>query len=277
MQTIQNNMKQTVQYFLAAFIAIMSFTSCQKVIKVDLNSANPQYVIEANLFEGTNDFKVHITKTVSYFDGGIEPEVNDAVVVLTDNIHPSQTLTSTGGGWYQLSNYTATNNTTYQLTVSAGGKTFTANSFLPVSPVVDSLTYKSFGGGFGGSGIDPYLMIMHFRDSIGINNFYRFIVTKNDSVQNQPFDLLVFDDKIRDGQYFDAPVFSTFCDIGDSMDVEMWSMDEKSYDYFVTLSDILTGDANNSAAPANPNTNWSNKALGYFGAFSMQKKSVRIK
>lgn len=277
MQTNKKNMKQSVQYILLTFIAIAGLSSCQKVIDVDLNSANPQFVIEANLFEGTNDFKVRITKTVSYFEGGIAPEVNNAVVSVTDNIHPSQTLTATGAGWYQLSNYTATTNTTYQLTVSVDGETFTASSFMPVCPVVDSLSYKSFGGGFGGSGIDPYLMLMHFKDSIGIKNFYRFIVTKNDSVQLQPFDLLVFDDKIRDGQYFDAPVFSTFCDIGDSMDVEMWSMDESSYDYFITLGDILTGDANNSAAPANPNTNWSNNALGYFGAFSRQKKSVRIK
>jgi hypothetical protein len=54
-------------------------------------------------------------------------------------------------------------------------------------------------------------------------------------------------------------------------------MDKQLNDYFTTLGDILTSDANNSAAPANPNTNWSNNALGYFGAFSTQKKSIRIK
>jgi hypothetical protein len=142
---------------------------------------------------------------------------------------------------------------------------------------MDSLTYKKFTGGFGGGKIDPYLMTAHFQDSLAVGNYYRIIVTKNDSVQNQPFDLYLLDDKLRDGEYFHAPVFSAFCDIDDTMDVELLSMDKNVFDYYSTLSDIITGDANNSAAPANPTSNWTNKALGYFGAFSTQKKSIRIK
>ncbi len=258
-------------------IVLLFFTSCQKVIKVDLNTANPQFVIEANLFEGTHDFKVHITKTTSYFNPESAPAVLGAVVTLSVNGNPAQTLMSAGNGWYELANYTATNKTSYTLSVVAEGKTFIADSYLPVSPVMDSLTYRKFNGGFGGTGIDPYIMTAHFQDSLGIGNYYRVIVTKNDSIQNQPFDLYLLDDKLRDGEYFHAPVFTAFCDIGDTMDVELLSMDKYVFDYYSTLGTILTGDANNSAAPANPNSNWSNKALGYFGAFSTQKKSLRIK
>ncbi|GBL35227.1 hypothetical protein EMGBS15_08220 [Filimonas sp.] len=257
--------------------ALLLFSSCQKVIKVDLNTANPQFVIEANLYEGTHDFKVHITKTTSYFTTDSAPAVNGAVVTLSANGNPPQIMVPTGNGWYELYNYTGTANTSYQLTVNAEGKSFEATSYLPVSPVFDSLTYEEFGGGFGGGNFDPYLMKAHFKDSIGVGNYYRIIVTKNDSIQNQPFDLYLIDDKLRDGEYFHAPIFSAFCDIDDTMDVELLSMDKHVFDYFATLGDILTGDANNSAAPANPNTNWSNSALGYFGAFSTQKKSIRIK
>ena len=258
-------------------LTILFFSSCQKVINVDLNAADPQFVIEANLYEGSHDFKVRITKTTSYFSsGGTIPVVNNASVTLTDNSGTPKSLLATGDGWYELANYTAINNTTYKLTVLVDGKTFTADSYLPVSPTIDSLTYKEFSGGFGGGNFDPYLMTLHFQDSATVNNFHRIIVTKNDSLQNEPFDLYLLDDKIRDGQYINAPIFSAFCDIGDSMDVELLSMDEYVYDYYVTLGDILTGDANNSAAPANPNTNFSNGALGYFGAFSSKKKSIRI-
>lgn len=276
MKTFQHTISMHMKYILILAITIFSFSSCQKVIKVDLNTANPQYVIEANLYEGTHDFKVQITKTVSYFDGGTPPGVSTATVTLTDNIHPSQTLTSNGDGLYIIPNYTATNNTTYQLTVTDNGNTFVASSYLPVSPIVDSLTYEKFNGGFGGPK-DLVLPKLHFKDSLGISNFYRVIVIRNDTLLNEPFDMILYDDKLRDGEYIHAPVFSAFSQKGDSLDVQLFSMDEKVFDYFTTLSDILTGDANNSAAPANPNSNWSNNALGYFGAFSSQKKSVRIK
>ena len=266
-----------MKYIRIITIAIVCLTSCQKVIHIDLNTANPQVVIEANLYEGTHDFKVHITKTTSYFNPGLIPAVLGADVSLSANGNPAQPLVSTGNGWYELVNYTATANTNYTLSVVAEGKTFTATSYLPISPIMDSLTYKKFTGGFGGGKIDPYLMTAHFQDSLAVGNYYRIIVTKNDSVQNQPFDLYLLDDKLRDGEYFHAPVFSAFCDIDDTMDVELLSMDKNVFDYYTTLSDIITGDANNSAAPANPTSNWTNKALGYFGAFSTQKKSIRIK
>ena len=263
-------------HLLVFVAAMLLLSSCQKVIHVDLNSANPQFVIEGNLYEGTHDFKVHITKTTSYFSTDSAPAVKGAVVTLNDAVHPVQNLTDNGNGWYSLNNYTATHNTDYTLHVSAEGQDFTASSHLPVSPVFDSLTFKKFGGGFGGANIDPYIMTAHFQDSAGIANYYRIIVTKNDSVQNGVFDLYLLDDVIRDGQYFDAPVFSAFCDIGDSMTVELLSMDKPVYDYFSTLQQLLGNDANNSAAPSNPNSNWSNHALGYFGAFATQRKYIII-
>jgi hypothetical protein len=54
-------------------------------------------------------------------------------------------------------------------------------------------------------------------------------------------------------------------------------MDANVYSYLTTLSDVITSDANTSAAPANPNTNFSNGALGFFGAFSRSTMSTRIK
>ena len=261
---------------ISAFILLG--TSCQKVINVDLNAANPQYVIEANLYEGTHTFTVRVTQTTSYFQGGSNiPTVDNASITISDGINPPQTLLATGNGTYELMNYTAFNQLTYQLKVNVDGKTFEASSYLPVSPVMDSLTYEIYVSQFGGGGKeDRYLSTAHFQDSVGVANYYRLLVTKNGKFENGPFDLFMFDDQVRDGRYFDLPVFTAFAEKDDHLDVEILSMDAHVYDYFVTLGDILTGDANNSAAPANPNSNFTNGALGYFGAFSSMKQSVRI-
>lgn len=270
-----------IKYSLAIICTIIIFTSCQKVIDVNLNNANPAYVIEANLYEGNHDFKVKITQTTSYFGTDAPPDVNNADVRLIDPQNNSLSVPSSGNGWYTLPNFNATENSTYKLLVTAGGKTFEATSTLPLHTAIDSLSYEEFkgfgGGGPGGNKEDLILMTTHFQDTIGIENFYRILITKNDTLQIKPFDTYLVDDKIRDGQYFDAPIFTTFFKLGDTVNVELLSMDKKAYDYLSTLSEIITGDANTSAAPANPNTNFTNGALGYFAAFNSSKKSIRIK
>ncbi len=272
-----------IKYSLAIICTLIIFSSCQKVIDVNLNDANPAYVIEANLYEGNHDFKVKITQTTSYFGTDAPPDVNNAEVKLIDQQNTSYAVPSTGNGWYILPNFNAIANSTYKLLVTADGKTFEANAQLPLHTQIDSLSYEKFngfGGGPGGPGggkEELILMTTHFQDTIGIKNFYRILVTKNDTLQNKPFDTYLVDDKIRDGQYFDAPLFTTFFKTGDTVNIELLSMDDKAYDYLTTLSDIITGDANTSAAPANPNTNFSNGALGYFAAFNSSKKSIRIK
>ncbi len=266
-------------YILAS---ILFLSSCQKVIDVDLNDSNPAYVIEANLYEGTNDFQVKITQTTSYFGTSNPTPINDAIVTLIDPSNVTHSVPSIGNGLYKLPSFSATNNSKYQLIVTAGGKTFNAASTMPFHTSIDSVTYEDFGGfgggpgGGGGNPNDTYLLTTHFQDSIGIPNNYRVILTRNDTLLNKPFDYYLFDDKIRDGQYIDAPIFTNFFSEGDSIDVELLSMDAGVIDYFYTLSDILTSDANTSAAPANPNSNFSNGALGYFGAFTRSKKSIRI-
>jgi hypothetical protein len=119
-------------------------------------------------------------------------------------------------------------------------------------------------------------MKAHFQDSVGVQNYYRVLIAKNDTLYNKAFDYYIFDDKIRDGQYIDAPLFTTFFKPGDTVNVELLSMDAGVYDYFNTLSEILTSDANTSAAPANPNSNFNNGALGYFAAYATSKKSIRV-
>jgi hypothetical protein len=48
-------------------------------------------------------------------------------------------------------------------------------------------------------------------------------------------------------------------------------MDRVMYDYFQTLAEVwIYNEVTDftDATPANPNTNWSGGALGYFGAFN---------
>ena len=62
---------------------------------------------------------------------------------------------------------------------------------------------------------------------------------------------------------------------GDTVWVDLLSIDKASYDYFNTLNNILTSDRSpTSLAPANPNTNLTNGALGYFAAYSVDSRMI---
>jgi hypothetical protein len=63
----------------------------------------------------------------------------------------------------------------------------------------------------------------------------------------------------------------------DTLIVELQSIDKATYDYFTTLESISGNVMEQTASPANPISNFNNGALGYFSAYSFDRKIVIIK
>jgi hypothetical protein len=92
--------------------------------------------------------------------------------------------------------------------------------------------------------------------------------------------IFLYDDRLSNGNEIDF-FFFNFNDEefqkNDNIEVELLNIDEPVFTYFKTLR---KAQANTSAgpfgsqAPANPISNWSNGALGYFSAFIVDKKSI---
>jgi len=61
----------------------------------------------------------------------------------------------------------------------------------------------------------------------------------------------------------------------DTVVVELQTLDLSTYDYYRTLFSILDGGLGNPN-PANPESNLSNDALGYFGAFTISRDTIVI-
>jgi hypothetical protein len=83
------------------------------------------------------------------------------------------------------------------------------------------------------------------------------------------------EDRFVDGNTIDYYLFFTTLQMGDTAYVELVSFEFDVYDYYSTLSDVVTfqGGAN-PANPANPNSNLSNGALGYFGALAIDRDTL---
>lgn len=260
------------QLFPIAVFAVLLFSSCQKVIDVNLNDAAPQYVVEANLFEGTNAFNVHVAKTTDYFGTSPQQQVNDAIITLSDEAGNSVTIPFTGNGNYTIPAFTAVKGSIYKLEVQAGGNTFTASSKVVGAVPIDSVSfeYKEAEGAFLDAGYD---VVCYLSDPAGDKNNYRLILTQNDTLQNKPNDLYLFDDKYNNGKLVKANYRQRFRP-GDNLKFELRTMDDTVYEFYKTLANILSNQ--NGPAPANPLSNFSGGALGYFGAFSVSKAAITL-
>ena len=62
---------------------------------------------------------------------------------------------------------------------------------------------------------------------------------------------------------------------GDTVVVELQTLDRATYDYYRTLFPILDGGLG-TPNPANPESNLSNDALGYFGACTISRDTIIV-
>jgi Domain of unknown function (DUF4249) len=259
-------------------IALLAFASCRKVIDVELNSVTPQYVIEGALMEGTQDFKVRITKTGDYFNPTKPTPITNAIVSLKKNNGVAVTLKHDNEGVYKSLGYTAASSAEYTLTVTIDGKVYEASSFMPKVVTLDDLDTEILPALNRDNDMkaDTFQINCYFKDPAKEVNFYRVKTVVNGIAKDKGEDLLVIEDRLSEGKDIVLPIFTTIFKLNDKVEVELLSIDKKMYDYFNTLITIV-GNDNNSAAPANPLTNWSGGALGYFGAFSSSKKTIVVR
>ena len=255
---------------------LLIFSGCQKVINVDLNVAAPQIVIEGLITDRAGPYTVTISKSGSYFNQPVLPAVSGALVIITDNAGTIDTLKETTPGTYLTSKTMGIPGRTYTLNVTAENKEYTGTSTMHTHVRIDSLSLiktQSQHFGFNGDAqntinVDIYC---YFNDPPE-KNFYRIKVIENDSVRAEEYRL--FDDQYTNGQETYLRVARATA--GDTDRVELYSLDQQTYEYYRTLADLLNTNPIFGSTPANPNTNLSNGALGYFGACAVSSRTIII-
>ena len=258
-------------------IVLVGF-SCQKVIDVDLNEAEPKLVIEAIYTAEDSTVRVRITQTSSFFSASGEPTVDNASVSIMDENGVITAIPNVGDGHYQLSNYAPQFGTSYTVSVTHNGTIYT--STCEMNSIVDQLDifYEESdqaigGGGFGGgeSNDTTYVALLQFIDPAEIGNYYQGTWLLNDTESNSLEEMILLDDNLTNGNNVFFPIFGITFEPGDSLEIDFRTVDKKIYDYYTELISLTDP---SSAAPANPDYFWSNDALGYFNAYGNSRKYV---
>ena len=266
--------KYILQLILIGVIGLLA--SCTKVIDLKLGNASNQLVIEGNITNVNGQQSVVLNKNVPFSNTNTYPPVTGATVTIDDQAGNSYTLLETTPGNYTIGNLSGVTGTTYTLTVSTGGQTYHANSTMPAPVTLDSLSDKNSPLDDSSNGKDKKTITVHYKDPAGIANQYRYVMWVN-GVQVK--DVFAYDDEFTNGRYVTEDLTESDIDLyaGDTVKVEMQCIDEQVYKYWFALESQQTDGSGATVAPANPPSNISPAALGYFSAHSTQTITLIVK
>ena len=259
---------------LIFFITILSFqvvSSCEKVIDLPLNDAEATLVVEAVMKGCVGANYVLLSKSRSVYEGQNFEKIEDATVTVTDEDGVVFDFPHQGNGLYRLPNFSVEPSTQYDIEVNALGRVVTATCLSPSKPKIDSLTYLTLTGVFGVPEGDTLNLISFHSVDNGVEKNYYLVKIFRNGEENSGYYL--GNDDFINGIYYEAQFFGSEAEPRDTVFVEMISMDQANYNYYVGLSNNINSGPF-SAAPANPPSNLNGNALGFFGAYSTDTISI---
>ncbi|MFZ4544099.1 MAG: DUF4249 domain-containing protein [Saprospiraceae bacterium] len=259
-------------------LSILAITSCTKVIDIDLNSADPQYVIEAEITNEIQSCRVKISRSVNFSESNDFPTVSGAIVNIKDNLGNTENLSEIAAGIYESKTLKGIPGRTYFLSIQHDGKVFSSQSTMPELVTLLEIDFIKNGGfGGGGPGADTsarFTAVPLYNDPAGVKNFYRFEQSVNGK---RDLSILVRNDNLSDGKQTVQPLFSFGNEIlrGDTLQIQMQCIDNAVYEYFYSLNASSGNGPGGGTTPSNPVNNISG-ALGYFSACSVSEKEVIV-
>jgi hypothetical protein len=252
---------------------LLTFFSCKKVINVDINNASSQIVITGEVTNASGPYTVSISSTVNFSADNNFPSVSGALVIISDNYGLKDSLSEISPGVYATHTYWhGQPGNIYTLNVSSSGKNYTAVSPMPQPVNLDSVSFQQSLRGGGKRVIEA---VANFQDPAGVANYYQFAESINDTVLNKVF---IFSDRLSDGKYISQALDDDSTDLenGNQLTFSMYCIDENVYQYLYELRQLQDANPFNEATPANPDSNISGGALGYFSAHTIQTKQLTV-
>ncbi len=254
---------------ILAMIAALITSACRKDIHLNLQNASGLLVVEGNINDQPGPYLIQLSRTVTFYDQDTIVPVSGAAISVTDNAGNYDSLIEVTPGYYYTTSLTGTVGRTYHMHARVDGKDYDATGTMQPAVPIDSIGIN--GSIFSGN---PRGFIQ-FDDPAGVVNYYRTILylyqyvdagaTATQHVKQHK--VTVLNDRLNDGLTVQSNVRADYgIDQGDTLQVELDVIEKSVYDYWYTVNNSTT--SSNTAAPANPPSNISNGALGYFSAHS---------
>lgn len=264
-------MRNTINKIFALISGILLLSSCEQVIELDLRDSDARIVIEGSITDEPGSCRVRVTQVVNYDAPNTPNTISGASVSIIDN-GVSYVMEETEPGTYEVPDLTGVPGHTYQLVVVANGNNYTSTCAMPQKIEIDT-AYLDLEVFF----IDTNLTTnFEFQDIAGVPNYYRYIIEDSDKDNNRS--ILIDDDTFFDGQLAEQRIisFNDKIEQGDTIRLQLWSIDEAVHLYLKTLNSVIDGASGQQAAPANPTSNIEGGAMGYFTAHTVSRSTLVV-
>jgi len=263
---------------LTFVLVLLSFTSCSDVIDVEVPTATERLNIEASIDwqKGTtgNEQTIILSTSTPYFDTTIDNTVVGASVKVTNIDSGTEYIfTDQSNGTYTISNFTPVINNTFTLEVLYNNEVYIATETMIAVPAINRAE-QSLEGGFDDEVLD---VTIYWDDPEAEENFY---FSKFDYQELLFPNLDTGSDEFSNGnemdEFFerdkeDDDGNSTEFLPGDTVEISLYGISERYYNYLSLLLDQYYGGGNPfSSIPAELRgncinvTNPENYAFGYF-------------
>lgn len=260
-----------IKTFLIGLFTVLVFTSCEKVIDLNIKNTEPKVVIEAMITNELKNHEIYLSRTLNFDENTEKEGIVGAQVFVKDDLGNSFNFADHGGGVYISPRFRGFSGRTYTLTVTHQGKTYTAQSKMPLQVSINFLiqTQSTFFNETRNA------IEVNYNDPIDQENYYYFRTMVNGISRNK---LYVESDRFTNGKevknvlYFDDPELLA----GDQVNVRMYTIDPKVFRYLYTIA-AIEGSSGPPTAPANPDSNISSGALGYFSASTVSQVSIVLR
>lgn len=291
-----------MKHLFCLIAASLILISCEKGVTFELDEPAPKLVVEATIESGGLP-AVILSKSQNYF-AQITPAILAASFVHNAEVYMSNgTVTNkfkefsfslpNGDNFYYYtpdqsnpSNvFSGRENTQYSLRIVVDGKEYTATTRIPtITRRIDSLFSKPAAGSN-----DPNKAVVMVRvtDQPGFGDYIRYF-TKRNSEGYYPAFNSVFDDQVIDGSTYevevergvdrtrDLPDDYTLFEKGDTVTFKLCQIDKPTFDFWRTMEFSYTNIGNPFGSPTKVLSNISNGALGYFGGYAPQFRTIII-
>lgn len=283
-------------------IAGILLLGCEKKVNFQLHEQPDKLVVEATIENGQVPIVI-LSKSVGYFSKISADLLNQSFVHGADVVVSNGTLThklkeysrSIGNGvsFYYYStdssnlatSFVGQLNHAYSLKIVSEGKEYTATTTIPdLGKRIDSVWWKKPPVTSDSSKV---IVMVRATDPPGYGNYIRYYTKTNREPFYPPINS-TFDDYFIDGTTYELQVDKgvdrnldvnydeNFFRRGDTVGLKLSSIDKATYDFWRTMEYSYSSVGDPFSTPTKVLTNIKGGALGYFGGYASQYRTLII-
>lgn len=276
-------MKTIYQFIFATLL--LTALACEETVRLDTEFTEPQVVIEG-LITNTDLNYVRLSRSRDFYSSGTAEGILNAQVTVNDNmgnerryVHNPDNVPGWEGVYLPEVAYLPSVGTTYTMVATVDGVTYTAQEMMEPVTSIDSLTVSidveeqedpEDEGRF-------YEVLFYAQEPQDRVDHYLFKFYRNgELIKDFEEDIYFAEDEFIGEEIDDLPIAGYYA-LDDTVMVEMYSITREAFIYYNDLFNLINNDGGMfTPPPANPRSNVSNGALGYFQVSALDTASIIV-